>query len=81
MRYLWYYTVLHLDRYEDNLIQSELEALEHQAELFADALSEVAVTNNLVSELPFEHRCPECYKQICFRVPRRSRVFDAAAGY
>ena len=38
--------VLHLDRYEDSLIQSELEALEHQAELFADALSEVAVTNN-----------------------------------
>ena len=31
-----------------------------------------------VSELPFEHRCPECYKQICFRVPARSRVFDAA---
>ena len=63
--------VLHLDRYEDSLIQSELEALEHQAELFADALSEVAVTNNPgISELPFEHRCPECYKQICFRVSR-----------
>ena len=29
--------VLHLDRYEDSLIQSELEALEHQAELFANA--------------------------------------------
>ena len=38
--------VHHLDRYVDSLIQSELEALEHQAELFANALSEVAVTNN-----------------------------------
>tara|TARA_B100000700_G_C15027346_1_gene848888 strand:- start:587 stop:2236 length:1650 start_codon:yes stop_codon:yes gene_type:complete len=38
--------VLHLDRYENSLIQTELEVLEHQAELFANALSEVAVTNN-----------------------------------
>lgn len=38
--------VAHLDRYEDSLIQTELEVLEHKAELFANALSEVAVTNN-----------------------------------
>ena len=38
--------VLHLDRYEDSLIQTELEGLERQATLFANALSEVAVARN-----------------------------------
>ena len=38
--------VLHLDRYEDILIQTELEGLERQATLFANALSEVAVARN-----------------------------------
>ena len=38
--------VLHLDRYEDTLIQTELEGLERQATLFANALSEVAVARN-----------------------------------
>jgi len=71
--------VLHLDRYEDSLIQSELEALEHQAELFANALSEVAVTNNpgienYLSSIAVQN----VINRSALRSPARSRVFDTA---
>ena len=71
--------VLHLDRYEDSLIQSELEALEHQAELFANALSEVAVTNNpgienYLSSIAVQN----VINRSALGSPARSRVFDAA---
>ena len=44
--FLVFTAVRHLDRYEDILIQTELEGLERQATLFANALSEVAVARN-----------------------------------
>ena len=71
--------VLHLDRYEDSLIQSELEALEHQAELFANALSEVAVTNNpgienYLSSIAVQN----VINRSALGSPARSRVFDTA---
>ena len=71
--------VLHLDRYEDSLIQSELEALEHQAELFANALSEVAVTNNpgiqsYLSSITVQN----VINRSALGSPARSRVFDTA---
>ena len=71
--------VLHLDRYEDSLIQSELEALEHQAELFANALSEVAVKNDpgihsYLSSIAVQN----VINRSALRSPARSRVFDTA---
>ena len=71
--------VLHLDRYEDSLIQSELEALEHQAELFANALSEVAVKNepgihSYLSSIAVQN----VINRSALRSPARSRVFDTA---
>ena len=71
--------VLHLDRYEDSLIQSELEALEHQAELFANALSEVAVTNNpgienYLSSIAVQN----VINRSALGSPAQSRVFDTA---
>ena len=71
--------VLHLDRYEDSLIQSELESLEHQAELFANALSEVAVKNepgihSYLSSIAVQN----VINRSALRSPARSRVFDTA---
>ena len=71
--------VLHLDRYEDSLIQSELEALEHQAELFANALSEVAVKSDpgihsYLSSIAVQN----VINRSALRSPARSRVFDTA---
>ena len=71
--------VLHLDRYEDSLIQSELEGLEHQAELFANALSEVAVKNDpgihsYLSSIAVQN----VINRSALRSPARSRVFDTA---
>ena len=71
--------VLHLDRYEDSLIESELEALEHQAELFANALSEVAVKNDpgihsYLSSIAVQN----VINRSALRSPARSRVFDTA---
>jgi len=71
--------VLHLDRYEDSLIQSELEALEHQAELFANALSEVAVKNDpgihsYLSSIAVQN----VINRSALGSHARSRVFNAA---
>ena len=71
--------VLHLDRYEDSLIQSELEALEHKAELFANALSEVAVKSDpgihsYLSSIAVQN----VINRSALRSPARSRVFDTA---
>ena len=69
--------VLYLDRYEDSLIQSELEALEHQADLFANAIGEVAVKNNYnaynVLSKPLVRRI---INRSTIGMPTRSRVFD-----
>ena len=71
--------VLHLDRYEDSLIQSELEALEHQAELFANALSEVAVKNDPgIHSYLSSTAVQNVINRSALRSPARSRVFDTA---
>ena len=69
--------VLHLDRYEDSLIQTELEGLERQATLFANALSEVAVastlgTHNYLSITAVQN----VIDRSALDSPARSRVFD-----
>ena len=68
--------VLHLDRYEDSLIQTELEGLERQATLFANALSEVAVarnpgTQNYLSIIAVQN----VIDRSALDSPARSRVF------
>ena len=69
--------VLHLDRYEDSLIQTELEGLERQATLFANALSEVAVarnpgTQNYLSIIAVQN----VIDRSALDSPARSRVFS-----
>ena len=69
--------VLHLDRYEDSLIQTELEGLERQATLFANALSEVAVARNFET---LNYLSITAVQRVIYRSaldsPARSRVFD-----
>ena len=69
--------VLHLDRYEDSLIQTELEGLEQQATLFANALSEVAVARNFET---LNYLSITAVQRVIYRsaldAPARSRVFD-----
>ena len=73
--------VLHLDRYEDSLIQSELEALEHQAELFANALSEVAVTNNPEFTATFQHPVQNVINRSALGLPLDQEYLILLAGY
>tara|TARA_Y100000588_G_C14255186_1_gene925120 strand:+ start:589 stop:2235 length:1647 start_codon:yes stop_codon:yes gene_type:complete len=69
---------LYLDRYESSLIQSELEALEHQADLFSDAIGEVAVRSNYGTSSSLSRTL---VRRIVTKsgneTPTRSRVFDA----
>ena len=68
--------VLHLDRYEDSLIQTELEGLERQATLFANALSEVAVARNLGTQNYLSITAVQnVIDRSALDSPARSRVF------
>ena len=68
--------VLHLDRYEDSLIQTELEGLERQATLFANALSEVAVARNLGAQNYLSITAVQnVIDRSALDSPARSRVF------
>ena len=69
---------LYLDRYESSLIQSELEALQHQADLFSDAIAEVAVRNNYGTSSSLSGTLVRrIVNKSGSETPTRSRVFDA----
>jgi two-component system sensor histidine kinase ChvG len=70
--------VLYLDRYQNSLIQAELEALTHQASLFSRAIGEVAVQREYSTNRQLS---PEMVRRMVRRsasaLPTRARVFDA----
>ena len=73
--------VLYLDRYQNSLIQAELEAVSHQANLFARAVGELAVEQ----ERSLDRRLsPALVQQMVRRsstaLPTRARVFSSKGG-
>jgi two-component system, OmpR family, sensor histidine kinase ChvG len=73
--------VLYLDRYQNSLIQAELEAVSQQANLFARAVGELAVAQ----ERSVDHRLsPSLVRQMLRRastsLPTRARVFSPNGG-
>jgi two-component system sensor histidine kinase ChvG len=70
--------VLYLDRYQNSLIQAELEAVSHQANLFARAVGELAVEQERTAD---RRLSPSLVRQMVRRasaaLPSRARVFGA----
>lgn len=70
--------VLYLDRYQNSLIQAELEAVSHQANLFARAVGELAVEQERTAD---RRLSPSLVRQMVRRaanaLPSRARVFSA----
>jgi two-component system sensor histidine kinase ChvG len=70
--------VLYLDRYQNSLIQAELEAVSHQANLFARAIGELATEQE---STPDRRLSPALVRQMVRRasaaLPTRARVFSA----
>ena len=73
--------VLYLDRYQKSLIQAELEAISHQAHLFARAVGELAVKQQRTANRQLS---PSLVQQMVRRsstaLPTRARVFSAGGG-
>jgi two-component system, OmpR family, sensor histidine kinase ChvG len=70
--------VLYLDRYQNSLIQAELEAVSHQATLFARAIGELAVDQEMSAnrQLAIE-RVRRMVRRSATALPTRARVFGA----
>jgi two-component system sensor histidine kinase ChvG len=70
--------VLYLDRYQSSLIQAELEAVSHQANLFARAVGELAIEQDRTAD---RRLSPSLVRQMVRRasaaLPSRARVFGA----
>ena len=70
--------VLYLDRYQNSLIQAELEAVSHQAALFARAVGEVAVEQELSANHQLSpNRVRRMMRRSSTALPARARVFNA----
>jgi two-component system sensor histidine kinase ChvG len=70
--------VLYLDRYQNSLIQAELEAVSHQAVLFARAVGEVAVEQKLSADHQLSpSRVRRMMRRSSTALPARARVFNA----
>ena len=73
--------VLYLDRYQNSLIQAELEAVSQQANLFARAVGELAVDRERTAD---RRLSPSLVRQMVRRsstaLPTRARVFGADGG-
>ena len=73
--------VLYLDRYQNSLIQAELEAVSHQANLFARAVGELAVERERTASPGLS---PNLVRQMVRRssniLTTRARVFSANGG-
>jgi two-component system, OmpR family, sensor histidine kinase ChvG len=73
--------VLYLDRYQNSLIQAELEAVSHQANLFARAVGELAVDRERTASPGLS---PNLVRQMVRRssniLTTRARVFSANGG-
>jgi two-component system sensor histidine kinase ChvG len=70
--------VLHLDRYQNSLIQAELEAVSHQAVLFARAVGEAAVEQELSADHQLSpSRVQRMMRRSSTALPARARIFAA----
>jgi two-component system, OmpR family, sensor histidine kinase ChvG len=73
--------VLYLDRYQNSLIQAELEAVSQQASLFARAVGELAVKQDRAAD---RRLSPSLVQQMVRRastaLPTRARVFSSSGG-